>query len=161
MKRILKGFVLSGALILISIIIYLIYQNKMYGYSINFEVCKNYRFFFKESFLKDIDSNGSSYIGNRNTLNNYVYKRDLKHGTAGANIDIWEFENLGNIELKDVKFEKSISYNEIPNEERIILYSGSRLERVTKRSVHFQSKLKIKIDNSDSVIQKYVSKNYV
>lgn len=159
--RILKTYVIVGAVILISTIAYLIYQNKQYGYTLDLEKFKEYKWVFKDSFYKDIDAIGSSYIGNQNILNSYVYKRDLKHETAGANIDVWEFKNIGNIQIEKVKFEKNVIYSDIPTDEQIVLYSGSRLERITQRNVHFLSKLNIKVDDSDSIIQTFNTDKYV
>lgn len=159
--RLIKIYVIIGVTLLISTIIYLIYQNKMYGYSLDLEMHKKFQWIFKDSFLRDIDPHSGSWVGNRNTLNNFVYKRDLKHETAGAMIDFWEFENIGNIDIKQVKFEKSFYYNEIPTNERIVLFSGSRLERITKLNVQFKSKLKIKTDFSDTIIQTFNTDNYV
>jgi hypothetical protein len=133
----------------------------MYGYSLDLEMHKKYEWIFKDSFLRDIDPHAGSWVGNRNTLNNFSYKSDLKNFTVGASIDFWEFENIGNIDIKQVKFEKSFSYNEIPTNERIVLFSGSRLERITKLNVQFKSKLKIKTDFSDTIIQTFNTDNYV
>ncbi len=133
----------------------------MYGYSLDLEIHKKYKWIFKDSFLRDIDPHAGSWVGNRNTLNNFSYKSDLKNFTVGASIDFWEFENIGNIDIKQVKFEKSFYYNEIPTNERIVLFSGSRLERITKLYVQFKSKLKIKTDFSDTIIQTFNTENYV
>lgn len=159
MKRI-KTYVIIGVSLLISTIIYLIYQNKMYGYSLDLKKFRNYTWIFKESFFKDIDTTGGSWVGNQNTLTSFAYKTDIKNFTAGAIIDVWEFENHGNIDIDKIDIENSFSDYNIPQDESIVLYSGSALETVTKRQVQFRSKLKIKLDLVDTIMHKYNSLNY-
>ena len=158
--KFIKGFVISGVLILISVIIYLIYQNKMYGYSLDLKKFRNYTWIFKESFFKDIDTTGGSWVGNQNTFTSFAYKTDIKNFTAGAIIDVWEFENHNEIDIQKIDIENCFSDDNIPQDQQIVLYSGSALETVTKRQVQFRSKLKIKLDLVDTIMHKYNSLNY-
>lgn len=158
--RLIKIYVIIGVTLLISTIIYFIYQNKMYGYSVDLKKFSNYTWIFKESFFKDIDTTGGSWVGNQNTLTSFAYKTDIKNFTAGAIIDVWEFENHGNIDIDKIDIENSFSDDNIPQDERIVLYSGSPLERVTKRNVQFRTGLKIKLDLVDTIMHKYNSLNY-
>ena len=158
--RILKTYVIVGTVILISTIAYLIYQNKMYGYTLDLKRFKNYTWIFKESFLKDIDTTGGSWVGYQNTLTSFAYKTDIKNFTAGAIIDVWEFENHNEIDIRKIDIEKCYTDDNIPPDEQIILYSGSPLETVTKRNVQFRTGLKIKLDLVDTIIHKYNSLNY-
>jgi len=159
-KRLIKTYVIVGVALLLSTIAYLIYQNKMYGYSLDLKRFKNYTWIFKESFLKDIDTTGGSWVGYQNTLTSFAYKTDIKNFTADAIIDVWEFENHNEIDIRNIDIDKCYTDDNIPPDEQIILYSGSALETITKRKVQFRSKLKIKLDLLDTIMHKYNSLDY-
>ena len=119
--RILKTYVIVGSVILISTIAYLIYQDKQYGYTLDLEKFKEYKWVFKNSFFEDIDTTGGSWVGYQNTLTSFAYKTDLNNFTAEAIIDIWEFENHSKIDINKIDIENSFSDDNIPQNESIVL----------------------------------------
>jgi len=109
-------------------IIKLFYENSQHGFKTDWEKHKEYRKFFKDSVLVDIDTLGYSYIGKNSVFNNFHYKSNLSKHDFGFNVCIWDFYKVNdNFKIDDIEVKKRM-VEDVVFESGQILDKGSDLE---------------------------------
>lgn len=98
-------------------IVHILYINFRYGYSANWELCKNYTFLFKKNVINDIyfinpehrNSICHTTFSKYDILSAFYYHPKQK---AGYNIIwIWDLQNLRNLNLNQITIKKNIYLN--------------------------------------------------
>ncbi len=141
-------------------IIKLFYENSQHGFKTDWEKHKEYRKFFKDSVLVDIDTLGYSYIGKNSVFNNFHYKSNLSKHDFGFNVCIWAFYKVNdNFKIDDIEVKKRM-VEDVVFESGQILDKGSDLEVDVRDGFSFNSGLSIIIDESDSIISYYDNEKY-
>lgn len=160
MTRIIKVSVIIGGAILLALIANLIYKKSKYGYSTDWEIHKKYRWVFKDSIIKDIDTIGYSYVTKKDILNNFHYKSNLKKHDFGYNIIVWEFKKMNDIKLENISINKKENLFFVHFDEGVTLDKGTDLETDVKFGYSFNNGFDISVDKTDTIISFYNGRNF-
>lgn len=147
--KIIFSFIVS---LIISFFIYFIINTYRYHYKIDLDNFKPYYSFFKDSIKKDIDT--TVFVGcirKNDALYHYIYKKDYF-------IDIWEFKELGFLDLNKITIYQNVNLNNIKFQSAEILNKGRIPEIIVRFGPFFKNKININT-NENSKIENMVKNN--
>jgi len=139
----------------------LFHEKSQFGFITDWKKPQEYRKFFKDSVLLDLDTIGYSYVGKNCVLNNFHYKSNMPEHDFGFNVCVWEFQSINRqFKIDDIQVKKR-SIGDVFFDSGQILDKGSDLEVHIKDGCSFYSGLNIVIDETDSILSFYHNKDYI
>lgn len=150
-------FKLSGVVILTLISGYSIYFFTVlsYSHSVDWDMDKQYLWLFKDSVIKDINTDYSfSKVEERDVYNNFHYK--------DYNIVIWDFKDLRDANLQNVLFKNHVELgsSKVKFSAGEILNKKSDMEIAIKFRFAFSDVMNINLDTYSEMFRTIQGKNY-
>lgn len=146
--------------IVLGYLTYSIYGIVRYSHSSDWKICKQYTWIFKDSVKNDIDPIGYSLCSS------YVKKRDIHNIFHYFNnhdmypITIWEFKDLGGIDLNKVIIKQNIDLNGIKFLSGETLDSNSSMPVTINYGFAFHNGLNINLDQYSKIDGTFAGPNY-
>ena len=148
-------------IIILLFVLYLLYFVYVtYWYSHDWEACKQYMWFFKNSIRNDIDPPGYSIcfslVKKSDVYNifHYVHDRDMYP------IHIWEFKDLGNADINKMNINQHIDFSDIRFRSKEILNSNSSVPVTIKYGFAFHNTMSINLDGLSKIDGTFSGPNY-
>ncbi len=138
---------------------YFAYETVRYGHSHDWNTCKQYIWFFKESVKQDIDPPGSLCIS-------WIKKRDVNnvlhycHNNETYPVTIWEFKDLANIDLDKITIKRNVNLSDIKFISGEVLHSESSFPVTINYGFAFHNALNINLDSYSKIDGTFAGPNY-
>lgn len=150
--KVLLFFVLLPALSLY--ILYAIYNYHRYAYSFGDSDFKEYLWLFKDSFINEIDTVGySESLRQSDVIFYYHYKKEYV-------INIWEFKDLGGINLRKIAINKNVNLSDINFAFTEIISAKSDQPISVNQAPLMKNSFNVNIDEQSSIDSSFESINY-
>ena len=127
-----------------------------YGHNTDFYKQKNYVWFFKKEFKKDLDKFGSCSYTNNDFQNCFNYLGNSLNLDMGYLFTIWEFKNQSHLKISDIKILNSFDNLNKKIDDGEIINAESELSQYIKYNYSFKNGININVDNRDTI--KYIYK---
>lgn len=112
---------------------------------------KEYRWIFKDSILKEIDTLAFSDIRENDVNVHFRYKGDYINMEPAYLISVWHFKNQRKFELKNVKFDCCRDLFSIDLEGYFIYNLDSKIEQYVDQKDDFGNGLDVVLDENSSI----------
>ena len=119
---------------------------------------KKYTYLFhKEIYFKNIDKFSSSYVTDKDILNDYLYYAEKDNRYS---ITIWDFKTLKDLDLNDVRFEKE---NKLSKAKEFLLYEILNPTSdcpISLKYLYEINDMNLKISGSTKILRNYKTQSY-
>jgi len=154
MNKTLKIIAYSGLVIVISYFIYFIGGMFIYGYSTDWDLYKKYTFLLKDSVSNNLGWVGnSSEVGYNDVCNSFRTKDSIR-------ITIWDFKDLAQTDLKNVKFTQDVNLDTIEFNRGDIIFAKSDMPVTIEYGFSFDNALVINTDQHCNILSHIEKDNY-
>ncbi|MBP6531901.1 MAG: hypothetical protein KA285_01390 [Bacteroidia bacterium] len=140
------------------IIFYLVYffgGILIFSHSLNHEAWKNYTWIFKDSIRMDIENPLNYSDVKSKDIRSVFHYNDYEYY-----IIVWEFKNLSNLDLKNVKIEPNVNLDNITFWAGEVLDSKSDLQTTVKYGFEFDDGFNINLDRYSKIDKRIESTKY-
>ena len=158
----IKKIIIIGIGCYLAYNLYFFYEIARYGYSMNWETCKQYLWIFKDYVIGDLKEFERdsfvclSYTKKRDVCNIFHYYHDNWHYP----ITVWEFKDLANVDLNKISINQNVILDNIKFISGGIMNPDSSMPITVNYGFSFRSGIGINLDRLSRIDGTFEGPNY-
>ncbi|NOU60147.1 hypothetical protein [Marinifilum caeruleilacunae] len=151
MNKIIKIIVSGAIAIVMSYVVFFTYEIVVYAHSSSWEKWKEYTWLIKDA-EKYVEI-GHSNIRKRSVRSIIRYKKDYR-------ITIWEFKDLGEIDLDNIFYNEKLTLDEVNIRSGEVFNPKGKSRVKVKYGYSFNKRFKLHIDKRSEIHKRFEGTNY-
>jgi hypothetical protein len=154
MDKSVKTIIIVVFLCIVGYFGFFILQSVIYGYRTDWNMYNKYTYLLKDSVKNNLDYLFCSSEVGYNDVNTSIWTKD------SVRISVWEFNELKDVDLKQVQFREDVNLESLRFNRGVILDSKSDMNTTVEYGFTFDNSLVVSLDQYSKIQTRFEEKNY-